>query len=75
MNTGNPSIVKLLLEAGVDVNQMNTECNGAMPLHLAIMQGRLKFRVHCFISCHGLCLNYLKKISQMWWFSVDSILH
>ena len=74
MNTGNPSIVKLLLEAGVDVNQMNTECNGAMPLHLAIMQGKLKL-LHYSISCHGLCLNYLKKISQMWWSSVDSILH
>ena len=73
MNTGNPSIVRLLLKAGVDVNQMNTECNGAMPLHLAIMQGRLKL-VHYFISCHGLCLNYLRKISQMWWSSVVSIL-
>jgi hypothetical protein len=26
------------------------------------------------ISCRGLCLNYLKKISQTWWFSVGSIL-
>ena len=26
------------------------------------------------ISCRGLCLNYLKKISQTWWSSVDSIL-
>ena len=29
---------------------------------------------YCTISCPGLCLNYLEKISQMWWSSVGSIL-
>ena len=31
-------------------------------------------RYYCTISCHGLCLNYPKKISQTWWSSVGSIL-
>ena len=31
-------------------------------------------RKYFIISCRGLCLNYLKKISQTWWSSVGSIL-
>ena len=31
-------------------------------------------RLYSTISCRGLCLNYLKKISQTWWSSVGSIL-
>ena len=31
-------------------------------------------RKYSTISCRGLCLNYLKKISQTWWFSVGNIL-
>ncbi len=41
VNTGDPSIVRLLLQAGADVNQMNMECDCVVPLHLAIMQGKL----------------------------------
>ena len=54
VNTGDPSIVKLLLEAGVDVNQKNFECDGVMPLHLAIMQGRQPFEsmTLCFLLCY-----------------------
>ena len=43
VNTGDPSIVRLLLDAGADVNQTNMECEGVTPLHLAIMQGKLTF--------------------------------
>ena len=41
VNTGSTDIVRLLLEAGADVNQKNVECDDVMPLHLAIMQGKL----------------------------------
>ena len=29
---------------------------------------------YCKIRCRGLCLNYMRKISQTWWSSVGSIL-
>ena len=31
-------------------------------------------RRYSTISCRGLCLNYLKEISQTWWSSVGGIL-
>jgi hypothetical protein len=32
-------------------------------------------RQYSRISCRGLCLNYLKKISQTWWFSVGIVFY
>ena len=41
---GDDEIVKLLLTArGVDVNVRNTSADGATPLHLAVMHGKLSF--------------------------------
>ena len=39
VNTGNVSMVKTLINAGAKVNAWNAECEGATPLHLAIMGG------------------------------------
>lgn len=39
VNTGNISMVKLLINAGTRVNDWNPDCEGATPLHLAIMSG------------------------------------
>jgi len=39
INTGNINIVKLLINAGANVNAWNPECEGATSLHLAIMSG------------------------------------
>ena len=40
VNTGNITLVKVLINAGADVNAWNPECEGATPLHLAIMSGK-----------------------------------
>ena len=40
INTGNINMVKLLINAGANVNAWNPECEGATPLHLAIMSGK-----------------------------------
>ena len=40
INTGNITMVKLLIDAGANVNAWNPECEGAAPLHLAIMSGK-----------------------------------
>lgn len=40
MNTGNVSVVKLLISAGAKLDAWNPECEGATPLHLAIMSGK-----------------------------------
>lgn len=34
-------MVKLLINAGANVNAWNPECEGATPLHLAIMSGKI----------------------------------
>ena len=39
VNTGNVTIVKLLIDSGANINAWNPECDGATPLHLAIMSG------------------------------------
>lgn len=39
VNTGNVSMVKLLIDVGAKINDWNAECEGATPLHLAIMSG------------------------------------
>ncbi|EDO37759.1 predicted protein [Nematostella vectensis] len=41
VNCGNQSMVKLLANAGADLNAANEDCNGATPLFLAIMSGNL----------------------------------
>ena len=40
VNTGNITLVKVLINAGADINAWNPECEGATPLHLAIMSGK-----------------------------------
>ena len=40
VNTGNVSMVKLLISAGAKLDAWNPECEGATPLHLAIMSGK-----------------------------------
>ena len=39
VNTGNISMVQTLINAGAKVNACNAECEGATPLHLAVMGG------------------------------------
>ena len=39
VNTGNVAMVKMLIEAGASLDMWNPECEGATPLHLAIMSG------------------------------------
>ena len=39
VNTGNVTMVKMLIEAGASLDTWNPECEGATPLHLAIMSG------------------------------------
>jgi len=39
VNTGNISMVQTLINTGAKVNACNAECEGATPLHLAIMGG------------------------------------
>ncbi|XP_015754974.1 PREDICTED: uncharacterized protein LOC107334550 [Acropora digitifera] len=39
VNTGNISMVQTLINAGAKVNACNAECEGATPLHLAVMAG------------------------------------
>ena len=39
VHTGNISMVQTLINAGAKVNACNAECEGATPLHLAIMGG------------------------------------
>lgn len=43
INTGNINMVKLLINASANVNAWNPECEGATPLHLAIMSGKYCF--------------------------------
>ena len=45
VNTGNISMVKLLINAGAKINDWNAECEGATPLHLAIMRGETEYFV------------------------------
>ena len=40
VNTGNVSMVKLLIDVGAKVSDWNAECEGATPLHLAVMSGK-----------------------------------
>jgi len=40
VNTGNVSMVKLLISAGAKLDAWNPECEGATPLHLSIMSGK-----------------------------------
>lgn len=44
INNGNINMVKLLINAGANVNAWNPECEGATPLHLAIMSGKFCLR-------------------------------
>ena len=50
INTGNINIVKLLINAGANVNAWNPECEGATPLHLAIMSGKY-LRNRKYVPC------------------------
>ena len=63
VNTGNVSMVKLLISAGAKLDAWNPECEGATPLHLAIMSGKClvfemqqieTLRPH-FSTSHTLC--------------------
>ena len=57
VNTGNVSMVKLLISAGAKRDAWNPECEGATPLHLAIMSGKclvLRYNKlkHCGLIFH-----------------------
>lgn len=41
VSAGNTNIVKILVEAGANVNSWNGECEGAAPLHWAVISGKL----------------------------------
>ena len=43
VNIGSVSMVKLLINAGANVNAWNADCEGATPLHLAVMGGQFLF--------------------------------
>ena len=58
VNTEDPSIVKLLLEGGADVNQKNVECDNVTPLHLAIMQSKSAVLIEIVLKR----LNVLKEL-------------
>ena len=40
-NSGNTEVVEILLSAkGIEVNPQNQQCDGATPLHMAVMHGK-----------------------------------
>lgn len=50
-------MVKLLINAGANVNAWNPECEGARPLHLAIMSGKYCLLKLCEFNCSGVNLD------------------
>ena len=39
VNSGNKDVVEMLMNAGANLNIWNGECDGATPLHMAVMSG------------------------------------
>ena len=41
VNSGNTNVVEMLIKAGASLNTWNADCDGATPLHMAVMSGAL----------------------------------